>query len=528
MRALFLAFTLFCLSSPLFGQNRKLDSLYSVLTTLNSADTNRVNTLIKICGNEYAINPEKTKQNADEALSISKNLDFKKGEGYSYRALALFWWIKGDYDQAAEYGFKMLSIFESLQNIEGLAHSYSLLGLVHDEWSNFEKAKYYYQKGAELNAQIQNKYNLGYSYNSLGGLHYKFYKYDSASMYYTLALQLREEIKDWEGVSQSYNNLALLCMKRDKHDEAIDYYKKSLPISKKLNSRNRIAITERGLGELYTLKKEYKLAESHLSEALVIAKDMGNKKVLKEIYKRFTQLEEKRGNFQKALIYERQDRMYEDSLFDEQKAKQIAELETRYETEKKEQTILLLERDKKIQSLLRNILIAALIVTAIGAIVVYILQRYRERKNREMLNLQIDYLTMENKELAEKYKQAIMGMGDQSFEAQDHRLLKKALEIVEHNIADPLFGVEKMAEEMGMSRANLHRKLKTAIGFPPSDFIRSVRLKRAANLLRNQADSVSQIGFTVGFEDQSYFAKSFKKQFGVSPSEYARAIPEMA
>jgi AraC-like DNA-binding protein len=93
---------------------------------------------------------------------------------------------------------------------------------------------------------------------------------------------------------------------------------------------------------------------------------------------------------------------------------------------------------------------------------------------------------------------------------------------VEKNISDPFFGVEKMAEDIAMSRTNLHRKLKAVTGFSPSDFIRNVRLKRAANLLRNNADSVAQIGFSVGFEDQSYFSKSFKKQFGIPPSEYSR------
>ena len=88
-------------------------------------------------------------------------------------------------------------------------------------------------------------------------------------------------------------------------------------------------------------------------------------------------------------------------------------------------------------------------------------------------------------------------------------------------LANPLFGVEKMAEEIGMSRASLHRKLKLISNISPSDFIRSVRLKRAATLLRKKADSITQVGFMVGFDDQSNFSKAFKKQFGVSPSEYS-------
>ena len=80
-----------------------------------------------------------------------------------------------------------------------------------------------------------------------------------------------------------------------------------------------------------------------------------------------------------------------------------------------------------------------------------------------------------------------------------------------------------MADALGMSRASLHRKLKAITGFPPSKFIRNIRLRKAAALLIGQADSVTQIGIAVGFEDQSYFSKSFKKEFGVPPSEYMQS-----
>jgi len=66
----------------------------------------------------------------------------------------------------------------------------------------------------------------------------------------------------------------------------------------------------------------------------------------------------------------------------------------------------------------------------------------------------------------------------------------------------------------------MHRKIKAITGFPPSELIRNIRLRRAAHLLKNQTDSIAQISFSVGFEDHSYFSKSFKKQFGVTPSEY--------
>jgi AraC-like DNA-binding protein len=80
--------------------------------------------------------------------------------------------------------------------------------------------------------------------------------------------------------------------------------------------------------------------------------------------------------------------------------------------------------------------------------------------------------------------------------------------------------VEEMGKAMAMSRTNLHRKIKAITGFPPSELIRTIRLRKAAILLLHQTNTVSQVSLSVGFEDHSYFSKSFRKQFGVSPSEY--------
>lgn len=73
---------------------------------------------------------------------------------------------------------------------------------------------------------------------------------------------------------------------------------------------------------------------------------------------------------------------------------------------------------------------------------------------------------------------------------------------------------------MNMSRTNLHRKIKSITGFPPSELIRSIRLRKAARLILYKVDTVSQIALMVGFDDYSHFSKAFKKHFGVSPSSY--------
>jgi len=202
-------------------------------------------------------------------------------------------------------------------------------------------------------------------------------------------------------------------------------------------------------------------------------------------------------------------------------------VEAKGELGKKEHAIDLLERDKKIQVLWTNILIVAFIFLGGVLVFLYYLQEQRDRKNRLILNLEIDQLTTQNNELSEKYKDVLSSINAKSIESSDQRLLKKVIEVVENNMSDPLFGVEQMAKDVGMSRTNMHRKLKAITGFSPSELIRNIRLRKAATLLLHKADTVSQISFTVGFEDHSYFSKSFKKQFGVSPSEYLQSKEQL-
>jgi AraC-like DNA-binding protein len=168
-----------------------------------------------------------------------------------------------------------------------------------------------------------------------------------------------------------------------------------------------------------------------------------------------------------------------------------------------------------------EILTATLVAVVTLAAALYWLLRYWESKNGQIV-LEINQLTKRHKELSEKYKLALACTVEESIDSQDQRLLKKIVKTMEDNIGDPGFKVERMAKEIGMSRTNLHRRVKALTGFPPSELLRNIRLRKAAELLLSEAESVTQIGYIVGFDDSSYFSKAFKKEFGLPPSEYLR------
>jgi len=524
MRYLFSFFFLLIIHLA-YGQQTKLDSLYNDLENHPTEDSIRLDIMFDICYLEGYSKPEKSKELAEQALRISRELKYLRGEGRANRYLAVYYNGIGDKGKAAKFAYGMLNAFEQMgpEAEKGVGQANQLLGIIHEEMKEYGKANEYYQKALAIYKKLDLKRDIGYCYNSLGSLHLSLLQYDSALAWFQKSLQIREELKDEKGLAQSYGNVATAYMNLGNYPQASSFFEKAIPIAQKINNQNYLAIQYNNMGKLYTLMGNYEKANSLLLQSVSIANGLSDKRILEDTYEKLSSLEKKRGRLAESLQYLELKMAYRDSVFTEEKSKQLAEVQTRYETEKKNQTIQVLERDNRIQQLWTDIWVATCILIMGISIGVYFFQRYRESNNRRILNLKIDSLIAQHKELSEKYKGALATKVDGNVESYDQILLKKSLDIIEANMSNPLFGVDQMADAMGMSRASLHRKLKATTGFPPSEFIRNIRLRKAAALLSSQADSVTQIGIAVGFEDQSYFSKSFKKEFGVPPSEYLQA-----
>jgi signal transduction histidine kinase/DNA-binding response OmpR family regulator/ligand-binding sensor domain-containing protein len=122
--------------------------------------------------------------------------------------------------------------------------------------------------------------------------------------------------------------------------------------------------------------------------------------------------------------------------------------------------------------------------------------------------------------LRERFKLTVpVKPGEVAAASMDEVFLSKVIAAVEHHIGDELFGTEELAAEVAMSRMQLHRKLSALTNQSAGEFIRSLRLHRAMELLQKDAGTVSEIAYMVGFSDPSYFSKCFHKQFGKVPTE---------
>jgi DNA-binding response OmpR family regulator len=132
---------------------------------------------------------------------------------------------------------------------------------------------------------------------------------------------------------------------------------------------------------------------------------------------------------------------------------------------------------------------------------------------RSLLNLREQLVKRFQKQVEVKPEEIAVTSVDQDF-------MKRALEVTEKHMDNPEFSVEDLSRELFMSRVALYKKLLSLTGKTPIEFIRVMRLKRAAQLLRKSQKSIAEVAYDVGFNIPKIFTRHFKEEFNVTPSEY--------
>ncbi|TYA74667.1 hybrid sensor histidine kinase/response regulator transcription factor [Seonamhaeicola marinus] len=141
----------------------------------------------------------------------------------------------------------------------------------------------------------------------------------------------------------------------------------------------------------------------------------------------------------------------------------------------------------------------------------------------DLLKMQVKNLLNSRKTLIEKFrKNILLEPKELELESPDEAFLKKVMTIVEENLSESTFMASTLIEKVHMSQSVLYRKLKALTGQSISEFIRTIRLKRASQLLVKSNMGVAEIAYEVGFNDLKYFRRCFKKTFDVTPSEYRK------
>jgi signal transduction histidine kinase/DNA-binding response OmpR family regulator len=145
--------------------------------------------------------------------------------------------------------------------------------------------------------------------------------------------------------------------------------------------------------------------------------------------------------------------------------------------------------------------------------------------NTKELQIRVGKLIEQRRQLRERFSLDIsLSPKEIAVTSVDERFLNRALEVIEKHMSDPDFGVDVFGKEVAMSHSHLHRKIHALTNQSPVELIRSIRLKRAASLLKQKYGNISEVAYVTGFNSPAYFSDCFQKQFGKSPSDFIAQV----
>ena len=144
--------------------------------------------------------------------------------------------------------------------------------------------------------------------------------------------------------------------------------------------------------------------------------------------------------------------------------------------------------------------------------------------NTTILESRIDNLLKNRQRVKGKYSGAHQEDKIKTIEVTSNsdKLMERIMTVINEHLDNPDLNVEMLSSEVGLSRAQLHRKMKEMTGISTGEFIRNIRLKKAAELLAEKKINISQIAYIVGFSSQTHFSTAFRKFYGISPTEYIK------
>ncbi|HEY3430589.1 MAG TPA: response regulator, partial [Cyclobacteriaceae bacterium] len=331
--------------------------------------------------------PDLVMTSAQQALRLSKESSYKIGESDAHVTLGLLYWLAPEIDKSLEHGLRALHLSDSLDYKKGSMESNLLLGLVYNELTDYKTAEEFTKKGLDLALAIGHTEGIARACNTLGNHYRRRNDGKGALHYYQMGLGHLEGKKNISTKNLLLNNIALYYINLDiEREKTKQYLDEALQIAVAFENKSAEILTHNRMGAFYSNLKEFSIAEEHFLKAEKMSIELGTS--LLEVYKGITEMKTKAGRHQEAQRYQIKYLKLKDSLFSLDKARQVAEMETRFETEKKEQQIKILEQEAVIQNIWRNILIGGGFLVMLVSYYIFRLQRSRSRKTKQLLETQ--------------------------------------------------------------------------------------------------------------------------------------------
>ncbi|OFX17464.1 MAG: hypothetical protein A2033_12075 [Bacteroidetes bacterium GWA2_31_9] len=497
-----------CYSLHYYAQS-ETDSLINLINKTNE-DTTKINLYNELCWVIYTDNPLEAKKYGNLAIELAKKINFETGLSEAYNKMGILeketgnyqealdyyqlsmdlsvklkdslgicmlynnignvYKSKGDYPLALENLFNAIKFNELLKRVDGQADGLVNIGLIYDDLKNNELALKYLEQSLALATKINDKKRTSRALMNIGNL-YSGGKNDDkqkALDYYNQALNIDAESGDKRGQSMCLNNIGAVYFDLGQWQKAEEYYFKSLKIKEETGDRKGIAVINENLAFIEQEKKDYKKANFYFSKALSIIDSIGNMglkiSLLQSLADNYYLMKDYKTSAEtlKTLF------QLNDSIFNSEMTSQLSEMQAKYETEKKDKEILVLQKNKEIQDkeigrqkVVRNSIIgfsALILLLLIGSIIAFkekkkaniklALQNEEIMQQKEEIETQRDLLTVRNEEILQNQEEIIAQRDE--IEAQRDTVIKQRdqIEEIHKEVTDSINYAKRIQEAM--------------------------------------------------------------------------------
>lgn len=387
-----------------WAQEANLDSLHKALAKA-SVDSTRIDLLNEISWQLRNARPDSSLLYAKRALQSAEQAKYIKGQIVGMNYIGVAYRNQGDYSTASEYYFKALRLAELSKNYEQIGYSQINIGNIYLYQKNYTEALNFFYAALKVADKTQDIKMQAYVYLNIGRAYRAKEEFEKAIEYYLKTLKLRERLNDKPGIATSLADIGEVYRLQKNYPKAIEYFEQALVNFEALKNQGGIAYNLNSLALIYKQQGDFGKAMEQAQKSLKIAEQFKLKNDIKRATLTISQIFELQRNFEQAFLYFKRFYMVNDSLFNEESNRKILQLNSLYESEKKQAQIDLLTKDRKLKEVeirRSNTLIYGLVASillGVGLVVVLVRSNRLKQRTNVLLKSQKKEIEIQNQQL---------------------------------------------------------------------------------------------------------------------------------
>ena len=476
--------------SQSLAQN-KTDSLKRVLDN-SASDSMKVRTLIALSKHHQYMDFGQARIYADQALSLANKLDELPTKVAAYQNKALLLTASGDYSAALRYDNLTLENDILLRDSTNISRDYNNIGNDYYDLGEYEDAFFYFSQSHRIATAARDTFRMLVADHNVGRVFKEMGQYETALQHLTASRKLSEHMKDIEGIAYTYDEIGDVLLRRQQydsadkslmmalnlarkneikelqpriygklamvaerhggHERALAYYDTAYALNERTNDRHGMAEVALGRSMIYTNQSRYEEALANLEHSLTVAKELNARILEIKCYNQLATLWEMKADYKKSLMYYKQYKMMEDSLFSQELQGKLLRSQLRFETESRDSQIARLSQQGAQQSseirkqeFVRNILVVVMALS-----VILLISVYRSGRRRRQINT----LLLQHQEEMETRSEELERL---------NQVKDKFFSIISHDLRSPinaLSGLLDLLDKGAVSASELPKHIK--------------------------------------------------------------------